>query len=141
MPEQNQKPTKEDRMLRALEFIASDVQGVRLEFSWTVAADRRTCRNVLDAACEAAKVQIAVQMPRACERLVGIPMPIPKAGLKVVVVNLRVLAPADAFLKLRADTAAVNSLRIEFTDSDVPLQDNELRVVVGRGTFGCRIVT
>lgn len=127
-------------MVRALEFIASDVQGVRLEFSWTVAADRRTCRNVLDAACEAAKVQIAVQLPRACERLIGIPMPVPRPGMQISAVSLRVLAPADAFMRLRADAAPASSLRIDFADSG-PLQDNELRVMIGRGTFGCRLVT
>lgn len=141
MSELQPKPTKEDRILRALEFLAADVQGVRVEFSWTVAPDRRACSDMLHTVCEAGKVQIAVQMPRACERLIGIPMPIPRAGLSVTCVVLRVLAPSDAFVKLRTDTAAVNSLRIELTDSNVPPQDNELRVMVGRGTFGCRIVT
>jgi hypothetical protein len=141
MPEQNQKPTKEDRMLRALEFLASDVQGVRIEFGWVEAGDRKTCRDMLSNAPLAYKVQVAVQLPRCCERLIGIPMPTPKPGLKVANGYLRIMAPADAFLKLRADTAPVNSLHIDFSDPDIPLQDNELRVMVGRGTFGCRIVT
>lgn len=128
-------------MVRALEFIASDVQGVRIEFGWVEAGDRKTCRDLLNTDTMAYKVQIAVQLPRCCERLIGIPMPIPKPGIKVANVYLRIMAPADAFLKLRTDTAAVNSLRIDFAGAEIPLQDNEVRVMVGRGTFGCRIVT
>jgi|WetSurMetagenome_2_1015567.scaffolds.fasta_scaffold00908_7 hypothetical protein len=142
MPDLQPKPTREERILRAVETLARDFAGVRLELEWVEGIDRKTCRNaalMLDRAGEIKKAQVAVVLPRESSRAVGIAIPKASPGFSVVVMRVRVLAPSDAYLRL-PDGEPCSSVRLDLTAADAPVKEGELRIGVGRGTFGCRVI-